>query len=345
MCKICTQCVQIGIIFWFLVHFLKDKAFGEMLTEEETVVLNRVFAYYYNEKLFKAYEELSKLDLPRLLKRIEDVNIVRILRRIEKDYMQASKLFKTMMSGSEDGWILVHKTHVYPETNSSILTYYKEVPNSPIHAVMIEGILPVSVFSLLCMFYEVDLYKTWVPHMVESRVLQAYPDQKYRFLTYHRFAMTWPFHDRDICFYGYGIDMLEERKGVLIVGYSIDNDIALQRHNEEYFPLGNNNAHLKNLPANQHDVVRISCDLGGFYVEYLSDHMTFVKIMARVDTKIPYIPPWLINGVTNHLAHKTLELLWHAAKQVEADQGEWKRRLQKDVYQNFAQRLHAASIS
>jgi len=338
--------------------------------------MQSVIEYYNNDQLFKAYEELAKIDLEMV-----NPTLAPFVTRLQREYEFAHGLYKEITCQHEDtllveenkekldtdvkldeneaeqdasadnfGWKLVHETAEDPETQSTIKTYYKaDVNESPLHALKVQAIIPVDMFSVLSMLYEIDMYKNWVPRMSKSSIIQEYPHLKYRFLAYFKFDLFWPIiSDRDMVCYGFGIDLLEEERAILVAIHSIDDNESLRQHMKEHGRDVNDETTKDGEEAHDDTVLsskltKISCPMAGFYIKYLSEHQTEIRMIGQVDLNMNFMPSWLMNRATSNFAYKCVGYLSRMAKNVESDEdGEWNLRLQKQVYQDVKQRLNVS---
>jgi len=58
-----------------------------------------------------------------------------------------------------------------------------------------EAHVDTPLFNLLAVFYEIDLYPTWVPRQAVSNVLKR--EGRYRAYSYYAWDMPFPFTNRD----------------------------------------------------------------------------------------------------------------------------------------------------
>lgn len=121
-------------------------------------------------------------------------------------------------------------------SRDDISTYFRHEENTPIYSLKLDAKIPTPIFNVASIFYEIDLYKKWVPYMEvniimlfwisdsvwmkECKLLKR--ESKYRFLCYFNWNIPFPFQDRDMLAYGFGVDMLAESDSILVVIKSVD---------------------------------------------------------------------------------------------------------------------------
>ena len=76
-----------------------------------------------------------------------------------------------------------------------------------------EGNVHSSMFTVLCMLSEIDLYPTWITHLYHCEVLSK--ETKFRQMVEIRLSLPWPFANRNSFLRGFAV-VLPERKGVAI---------------------------------------------------------------------------------------------------------------------------------
>jgi hypothetical protein len=55
-------------------------------------------------------------------------------------------------------------------SRDDISTYYRHEENTPIYSLKLDAKMQSPIFDVTSIFYEVDLYKTWVPYMEVKRL-------------------------------------------------------------------------------------------------------------------------------------------------------------------------------
>jgi len=133
--------------------------------------------------------------------------------------------------------------------SEGIRTFFKKDDTKNLLSVIMEAYVDTPLFNLLAVFYEIDLYPTWVPRQTVSNVLKR--EGRYRAYSFYQWDMPFPFTNRDASFYGYGIDMLEDNS-ILVVCRSIK-----EHEYDTYRKRG------VNIPPVTSSAVRMECEYAG----------------------------------------------------------------------------------
>ncbi|KAL0476596.1 hypothetical protein AKO1_006092 [Acrasis kona] len=206
-----------------------------------------------------------------------------------------------------------------------IKTFYKkdERSNTPLHVVKLEGTVNSPIFNVLSIFYEIDLYKTWLPRLTASDNLAQYG--RYRFLCYFALDMPWPFYNRDMVNYGYGVDLLETNSILVVIR-------SIEKQEFDHFP----GATIPEPDAN--GTCRMSLNYSGIKITPMSENQTHVTLIANVDPRISYIPGWVMNGMTHNFAYLVLAKLRTVAAQV--PHSEYADRIKNNIiYTDIRERM------
>ncbi|EFC42695.1 predicted protein [Naegleria gruberi] len=205
----------------------------------------------------------------------------------------------------------------------SMKSFYKD-RGSGMHAVKVEGTIHASMFQVLSIFYEVDLYKSWVPSMRDSLVIHKFG--KYRFLSYFSFNLPWPFSPRDLISYAFAIDRLESDGSIMV---SVQG-ITPATHPEYKDKIGS---------YVSQDNVCAECEYASFLVKYVSPEETFVQIVGSVDPKLSYVPYWFINMVTDQISYLSMSKLRQVAKTVPHTEYQTRIDSNDEIYGDIKRRL------
>ncbi|EFA79005.1 hypothetical protein PPL_08473 [Heterostelium album PN500] len=191
-----------------------------------------------------------------------------------------------------------------------IFTLYKD-NGGGMHSIRMEGIVESPIFDLCSVILEIDLYPTWIPRLLESTQLAE--DKRYRKAIYCKVSCPWPVENRDVCLYGYGVDMLDECDKVVVVSRSF--------RDEDFEGVA--------LPDVPKKVIRVDTRISGFVLKPISPTQTFVQVISLTDPKMSYIPYWLLNFVTTQFAHYLFVMLRKQANTVLSSE-EYQRRINKN---------------
>ena len=141
-------------------------------------------------------------------------------------------------------------------------------------------------------------------------------DSKYKFLCKYEFQFPWPISNRDMISYGYGVDMLEEDKSVLVVIKTPTNGISDL--------LDDNNIH-------------INCNFSGIHIQYISENETKIILIANVDPKLEYVPNFIINYLLPASGYYTMKYIQKTTENIDS---EHRKRIENDeIYLDIKRRL------
>lgn len=101
---------------------------------------------------------------------------------------------------------------------------WKPSKGSPIHTLRLDGSVKISVFNILAVLMEVDLYTTWIPTImgIGLKDLELLEDvDRFKKVVHAEVAIPWPLANRDCNLIGYGVDLLDQGR-VLAVARSFE---------------------------------------------------------------------------------------------------------------------------
>lgn len=108
---------------------------------------------------------------------------------------------------------------------------WKPSKNSPIHTLRLDGTLKMSMFNILAVLMEVDLYPSWIPTImgVGLKDLQLLDDMdRFRKLAHAEVSIPWPLANRDCNVVGYGVDFMDQQRALTVVrSYETVNEVPL----------------------------------------------------------------------------------------------------------------------
>jgi hypothetical protein len=297
------------------------------LIEKFPTIIQEIEVLYNREKLFAAAEQLKNLkealnniiksdDAVKIQNILESLSSNEILENVEVESVEAKRIMHEIES--EEGWQLC-------TDKDEIQTFYRREENEKLHAIKIQGTIDSPMFNVLSIFYEIDLYKTWMPRMTDSRILKQYG--RYRFLCYYNFNMPWPFYDRDLVSYGYGIDLMEKNT-ILVVVRSVPTNAEEKYHSVE-FP-----------EADTPTCARMHLGYAGFMIRPISPTQTYVSLIGSCDPKFSYIPGWFMNMVTHQMSYLILQKLRSVAADIPGSEYEIRINKNKHVYGDIMDRLN-----
>jgi len=263
---------------WELCRMDKLKIAHNILVELETILDNE------NELI----NEISKNNI-EFKEIIDSIKSEKRFKQLKKEIEEILDLQKQLSKEfKSEGWVEISNIQ-------GIHSMYRDNGHG-MHSIRIEGIVDSPIFDVCSVIMEVDLYSTWIPRLLESKILDQ--DNRFKKWIYCKSSCPWPVADRDICLYGYGVDMLEEEDLVVVVSKSLSND-----------DIENNNTVKQNLPTPKSGTVRVDTRISGFTIRPISKDKTFVQVVSLTDPQMTFIPYWLLNFVTNQFCHYLFVML------------------------------------
>ena len=140
--------------------------------DEITEIINKIFYYEKNLRLFAAFKELEKLKDIKNQNNYENLK-ERIENELERNLIFFSRLVKRVeelnqiiqdTSDSLDDWILGSELF-------GIKTFYR-IEDDGLLSLRMEGIQEIPIFEQLAVLYEVDLFNQWMPFCSQSELLK-----------------------------------------------------------------------------------------------------------------------------------------------------------------------------
>ncbi|KAK5582885.1 hypothetical protein RB653_004474 [Dictyostelium firmibasis] len=290
-------------------------AYNNLLNLEQLLetIQNNITEHNNNDHNDELYLKLEEL--------IKKIKLEERLIKLKQEAIEIEDLLKVLSSDyKSQGWQSIQNV-------DGIHSMYKE-HGSGIHSVRIEGIIDQPIFNVCSIIMEADLYYTWIPRLLESRILNQ--DDRFKRLIYCRASCPWPVSDRDICLYGYGVDMLEEENQVVVVSRSIrDQDLI-------------GNSSLKNpetfIPQVRDNTVRAKSEISGFTIKPISATQTYVQVVSLTDPNMKLLPKWLLNFVTTQFCHYLFVMLRKQASDV-ASSKEYQSRIESNpIYKEIKEK-------
>eukprot|EP01119_Soliformovum_irregulare_P020904 TRINITY_DN6840_c0_g1_i1.p1 TRINITY_DN6840_c0_g1~~TRINITY_DN6840_c0_g1_i1.p1 ORF type:complete len:148 (-),score=38.58 TRINITY_DN6840_c0_g1_i1:69-512(-) len=133
-------------------------------------------------------------------------------------------------------------------------------------------------------------------------------------------GLPWPLWNRDVCLYGYGVDLLERDTVIVAVRSVHDNE----------FP---------EIPAVPNKHIRAECRVGGILAQPIAYNKTRVILLANADPKLAMVPYSLLNLVTKNLAHFAFSTFAHKAENLEGTEFQDRIDANPDMYGEVKARL------
>lgn len=191
---------------------------------------------------------------------------------------------------------------------------------------------------------EIDYYKKWIPCAlgVGLKNVDVLCDiDRFKKLAYFQCGLPFPFSNRDMAIYGYGVDLIEDNKVMAVVrsyesnvGQTSVDELAQLHHYEKLIKGG------YQTPHETSKFVRADIKEGGFLLTCVDENTTNVSFLFTIDPKMSYIPSTLINWAMKFVASYALKSLKSTAQGVHEDESYTNRmEVKADVYAYLKKRL------
>ncbi len=276
-------------------------------------LLQQMEELYHRDRLFAAYALYQQHE-----QELKEKETIPFIQNLKKEVARANQLRNEFNNYNTNDWQLV-------QDKDEIRTFYQHFSNTPHHAIKLEATIASNMINILAIFYEIDLYPKWVYAMRDANILQSFSSD-YRFLCYYSWNLPFPFYNRDCICHGIGIDCIKEDNSILVlVQTPLDNEFP-----PEIIP-----------PLDTKKCVRMECHYAGFYIQWINEHTTLVKIICNIDPKLSHIPIFLQNLATKHASYYVMSMLSKLAKQIEKDE-EYQQRIKEKqhIYGDIITRIN-----
>jgi hypothetical protein len=188
---------------------------------------------------------------------------------------------------------------------------------------MSEGDLDVSVFNMLSLVYESELYNTWVPFCKLSYTIKQV--SRCRKIVYNQFSP--PFiDDRDLCIYGYGANLLSTHGCILIVARSCDDKDTFMD---------------VSLPTKDRRLVRAQLNVMACMIKPLGPNKIHLKFINNMDPKVKFLPYRMLNLFSRKFAKRLFKMISKKASNFSGSKHEEYTKLPQNVpfYDHIAKTL------
>jgi len=209
-----------------------------------------------------------------------------------------------------------------------ITTHYRVDKSTGIVSVKVAGVLEdVPIAELVSVLYEVDLYKSWMPFITDSR--RVYVAGEAEILGYVQFSIPITFMSRDTLFAAQGIDLLLEDGVLVLAAKSCNGDTVEQYVNTRAERLAIGNPAASNVSRECPPYVEVPLKSPG----WLHQQMEIIDFTAVMEPLSPisvrnvliltldlkaHLPHVVINFLIKNLAGLFLHLLKSQVKKVAA---------------------------
>jgi hypothetical protein len=238
-----------------------------------------------------------------------------------------------------------------------ISTLYKKEEGTDFHTLRVEGNVNAPLFNILAVFYEIDLFKLWLPTyqmlgLKESSVIGKI--SKTKLLADFKMNMPWPITNRDCVLSVTGVDcmdrkddgtnpqivcMLESRGG----GEDTYNGQPVSAETDGFVRCDIIRGCVVLTPAETRSAAADDTAAAEGEGAAAGGAGTFVQIMCSVDPKLTMVPVWLINMVMRNFAFLILVQLRTTATTVQGTV--YEQRIQKNrEFYGFVERRMAECL-
>jgi len=203
--------------------------------------------------------------------------------------------------------------------------------------------------DLLVVIAEIDLYVNWIPFLADAKVLVEITN--YRKSVYCRAGLPWPMSDRDMFLYGFGADLLEEDKVVIVVrsvNSKADEPTSTTAAADSDEDDSSNLISPEDLakimtvvPKSPGGAMRMDCHFAGFVMESLSETRTRLTVLINADPMMSAIPYWLLNYVMKQFGHLIFARLEGLATGIKGSVFEERIQARPALYADLQRRLDA----
>mmetsp|Transcript_11028 Transcript_11028/g.17720 ORF Transcript_11028/g.17720 Transcript_11028/m.17720 type:complete len:335 (+) Transcript_11028:26-1030(+) len=275
---------------------------------------------------YEALDEIHKLE--EYIKQKYDTKLLHSLHlhpRIQSIHTEiaAADNMLRLMTSSEDDWKLV-------KNDGQWTTEFKQETNTAYHSFRLKGIGKVQMINVLAIFYEMDLIQNWMPLCKETYQIQQL--SLYCKCGYVRVGAFWPFQDREVVLFGYGVDDLKRNNKLLIC---FDSNVEPHRDILQKFGI--------KLPEKVNNRVRIDIKIGGILLEKVENDLNATKIslLWNVDPGVA-VPASLLNWMVGQFAGKLLGSIVNSANSIVNDEKYQERFVRnEEFYGSVTKKLQA----
>lgn len=164
---------------------------------------------------------------------------------------------------------------------------------------------------------------------------------RFRKLAYFQCGIPFPFKNRDVVIYGYGVDLIDDNKVMAVVRSYEPKNVDNWADNTSTF--SNYEKVLRggfNVPPETSKFVRADIKNGGFLLTPIDENTTNISFLFTIDPKMSYLPSSLVNWGMKFVASYALNSLRETANSVHKDE-EYINRMEvkADVYDYLKRRL------
>ncbi|MES1909445.1 MAG: hypothetical protein MHM6MM_002178 [Cercozoa sp. M6MM] len=260
-----------------------------------------------NDKIFAAhdiFDRIVEID-DSVLRDCEEFQLV--TRRVQE--------CREMLANFEgEEWTRTQSRH-------GISTFYRAEEGSNTYSFKVEGILDRSVFDLVAVLFEVDLFSEWFPFL--RRATELARPARFRKLIHMDIKLPWPLAPRDALLDAYGVDDSKSGRVFCFLGPLAPDE--LEKHAPEHI----------SLLEPSHGTVRANVKHAGVVFQLLPDGRCFFREIINVDPQLAVVPYALLNFFTGKLLYFIVANMNNTAEKCSDPESEYSRRIKAnpEVYE------------
>ncbi|XP_024384441.1 uncharacterized protein [Physcomitrium patens] len=215
---------------------------------------------------------------------------------VEKRSKQLLKLLDALKSakGERSTKVVDGEWKVKQDTPRFRVMYREGPEGAPYHSLCLEGIIDGPMSHAVVVGWEVPMYREWWPQftaptfkIIEARYLERNTVGGDHSVL--RFKVPWPFAMREVILSAYELEYFDE--DLIAVLYKSTPDVP----DEKVDGINSNQ-----IPESLSNAVRMDLE-GGFVLQKIAHDCNFFRIVADLDMKLDFVPPWLINFIARQL--------------------------------------------
>ena len=161
-----------------------------------------------------------------------------------------------------------------------IQLFSRSVTGTKLLKVKAIAVIDADINSVKAVIDDVAHYSSWLPYLIEARVLQQ--TSATEMLLYSHFDAAWPARDRDVV---YRVHVIQHE----------DGSISYQQQSQQ-----------SALMPEQDDYVRTTLMQGGYLLTPLDGNQTRVEMLLHADPR-GKLPLWIVNIVQQRLPFESLK--------------------------------------
>eukprot|EP00123_Amoebidium_parasiticum_P019961 comp39132_c0_seq1/m.47374 comp39132_c0_seq1/g.47374 ORF comp39132_c0_seq1/g.47374 comp39132_c0_seq1/m.47374 type:complete len:323 (-) comp39132_c0_seq1:626-1594(-) len=258
----------------------------EALQRDVKALREQVTAYHKDDKILLAAKTAAQIFelMNKYAAEHEPVDEDGPVNALRAELLKDTELTEVLKKGDEihDYQLIFSNTEGWSTFNhsSTIKVMYRQKEGSPFHTIRVEAEINASVFNMLVVLNEVELYQQWVPNfnwplrlgLVECRRLANL--SRVSQLLYAVAAVPWPFAWRDFPIHLWASDSMEEGK-VVIVAHTVEE------HPGAIIPPCEDKVR-----AEVHGCIVLKCQ---------GDNKSHLSMVWDIDPRISAVPASLVN--------------------------------------------------